>query len=269
LKENPNFDPATDEGVVKLILTTPQSLREHAASAELFGFNEEQVKRLMDRVRECDGDDQVLRLIPSPTEGYHQISGTGPGIGLPALRAVASAKGVSVLTTGEQYTRIIERETKAINGPMQIATQAFSRLKLQFLNNVPVDYAVGLRRDGAMCGFRNFLRELSTATSEEAGIKTALSLSDRLNAEYQEYQDELRKVQTKLAATFGTSVVATGASLASPWLAGTLGIGGTIGLLGTAMVTQMAALGIAFDRRRTLERKPISLLLRLDKLQSN
>jgi hypothetical protein len=105
------------------------------------------------------------------------------------------------------------------------------------------------------------LSELAKAVSSEVDARASILFADRIRHEYEEYREEMRVVQRKLLAGSISGYVLGGVAFAT----GTLGIAG---VFGAAIGTQLTALGYAVDRRRSLERKPLGVLLKLGKTQS-
>jgi hypothetical protein len=104
--------------------------------------------------------------------------------------------------------------------------EAFQKLEFYFLNDVPLDFALQIRKEKRLVGFRTYLRDFwnkmrSEPQTEEQRLATIREFQDNLDAQYQQFKrefDEIRKI------VMGKLIVG-GASGAGAILSGQLALG--------------------------------------------
>jgi hypothetical protein len=145
-------------------------------------------------------------------------------------------------------------------------TNAFSNLDFKFLNNVDSNFAVAMRKEGRLEGFRAYMRKLwGTVDGEPDPAKSeslARDFKDELAGEYAKAQGEWSEIDKDLMKW---AIPAIGGTIhaASAILAGHYGLaipGGGFGLNGVNELIQAHMKRSAF-RKKT----PLSVFIDLDK----
>jgi len=163
--------------------------------------------------------------------------------------------------------RVLQLDSEQLTGPFQQAAQSLAQSQLSFLNNVTTDFAVGLRKDGKLRDFRQYVSSLARGiqfrnSAGRASDSAATEFLERFESEYARYRAEWGDIQRKLATGAFTSAIGGAASSAAAYLTGSLAV---YGPLATAASAGMAAVLSAFFERRKLDRQPLGVVLQLDR----
>jgi SEC-C motif len=148
-------------------------------------------------------------------------------------------------------------------------THAFQQLDFKFLNKIDSDFAVEMRNEGRLSGFRSFMRKLWNEIDGEPDLakqqKLALDFKDELGSEYDKAEADWDAIDRDLM------------KWAMPAIAGAFGSIGAVatGHLGLALPTGgFAVNGIneliqAHMKRKEFRKKtPMSVFIDLDKKKS-
>lgn len=225
------------------------------------------IESLISQYRQLDPIRSKVPLM-SQKEG---VSKLGLGMNFDAAHLIASANECAILSCNTPFSMILDHESKTSAPPsFQQAVDGFSKIDLKFLNNVPNDFAVGVRNDGLLQRFRNYLLDLASAVKTKETQLGVQEFSDRFRDEYARYNEEWALIQSKLA--YGAALPALGRSVAA---GGTAAI--TTGNIGLALLSTMAwgigeatkCVNDAVHARRMLEQKPLGLMLKLDQSRRN
>ena len=162
---------------------------------------------------------------------------------------------------------MLELDAEQLRTKFQQAAHSFSQLHLNFLNNVPIDFAINMRREHKLESFRRYISDLAHGiqfhgNEEEFSNDAAHEFSDRFSAEYSSYKEEWKDIQRLLTTMAAGTGLSTIASSASTYLQGSLFLPG---LLATAATATFLGLSNAVLSRRKLDRKPLGVVMRLDR----
>jgi len=245
------------DGAVDQCLSVSSEHRERIL--DLLGLRGEIRGKVLSQIVKTLRQDPIREAIPYIIPERSHITSTGEGMTYDHAKLIAAAHGASIFTNRQMCSYRLRLEASELKSPFQRAAQAFSRSKLDFLNNVPSDFAIGLRKDGRLADFRSYLTSFATATPEGTSTGSAeTDVVNRLEYEYAKYKVEWRDIQRKLAIS-GSIIGLTGAVAV---ISGLLPI---VGILSTAMSAEsMLLVDEIFDRKR-LERQPLGILMELER----
>ncbi len=203
--------------------------------------------------------DPIRGAGPLPIRSGSQITVQGYGLSYAHARLVCSLHGANLITDKPYFAEVLRSQANEMSSGFQTAAQAFSTAKLSFLNNVPPDFAIGLRQDGSMRDFRAYISSMAKEIDfkSEALPGGAAEFSDRLEHEYHTYTVELRNVQRKLGLFAGAAALGGAATL----LTGQMPI---LGILASTLTAEVLALVSGIIERKKLEQGPLGVLLKLD-----
>jgi hypothetical protein len=215
--------------------------------------------------------DPQLANVPIPPHDKSQIIRTGSGMSYEQARLIASLHCATILADQAGQGRLLKCFSREFSSPLQKSAHALEQLEFSFLNNVPVEFAIEIRRSGKLGRFRRYLFDLSKsfelrAPSGAFSESSAIEMVNRLRDEYEDYRQEWKGIQRTLGAKALVGAPALGAIAAAPLIAsGSLTGIGLLGSLGLVLTAQTKALLEGILGRRELDRQPLSLLLRLDR----
>ena len=199
-----------------------------------------------------------------------QIFTFGNGLSYDQAIALAGLRGAQIVTHERQSARILELDSEQLTGSFQQAAHSLSQVPLSFLNNVSADFAIGIRRDGKLRDFRQYIAGLTRGiqfrnTVNEYSASATKEFAERFAGEYNRYREEWKDIQNKLAAGAVLGAIGGAASSAAAFLTGSLAIFGPLATAATVGMT--AALNAFFDRRK-IERQPLGVALKLERSQA-
>ncbi|HZQ47610.1 MAG TPA: hypothetical protein VFC07_11390 [Verrucomicrobiae bacterium] len=251
MKHLKTFRPEHVEAFVKQIFggsTTPEVIRAAKGIAEI------EYKR-----------NPIRYAWDVPVEGLSTFTKVGAGHSLESVSVTAHLTG-SYLLFGEDFYRLqYDLATKDGKGEAQNSmndlSRAFAALDFQFLNAVSLDFALGLRKEGKLATFRQWLINVwDKISSRDYPNRANLygSLKDELHGQYANYKTEWSSVDKALVQNLAKVVVGTGTTILTGQIGFKIAAGG------------MAALGFnellgAFSKRRDLKRLPLGVFLSLEK----
>jgi hypothetical protein len=192
----------------------------------------------------------------------------GIGFNLEMAQLIASGSGCSFLTGGDFMGKVFQVE--APQGRFQQVTDGFSKLKFNFLNDVPADFAIGVRNDGGLSKFRNYLMDISASVKvrdeNPPRVLEDKEFCDRLESEYENYKSEWNDIQSKLGKFSIASHFVKAGAASYAFLTGDLGVAVPTFFSGAAGDLMLKLVDARFGRK-ALERKPINLMFKLDERQ--
>jgi len=252
----------------------PESLEDALEAMALSARDEEEVAQLLTLLIPVLQPDERLDVLgalgafraSNPTRykppKSKRASMTSRGSGQNVFEAawIADQIGAYLVPRGAQDRLIFRRFSRgdpSVDSTDALAT-AFAAAELPMLNNVALSNALDLRRSGRLAGFRSFLREIWTATSDpDVDPKTVerdRRFLDRLNTEYRNAKDEWRGIYKDLGVKGGVALFTSG------------GIAQVID--GALVPVAAGALGWVYRNwataSRALRRRPSGLLIQLE-----
>ena len=126
----------------------------------------------------------------------------------------------------EQDGRQKEKQSEKLRRSMSALAEAFQKLEFYFLNDVPLDFALKIRNDSRLVGFRTFLRDFWNKLrredqTEDERLTTIQEFRDNLDTQYQQFKKEFDEVRKAVLS----KIAVAGASGAGAILTGQLGFG--------------------------------------------
>jgi hypothetical protein len=201
----------------------------------------------------------------APKEGLSTFTKVGSGHSLETVLATAQLTG-SYLLFGEdfyrrQYDLAVKENSNDKENPLTDLSRAFSGLEFSFLNAVSLDFALGLRKDGKLAEFRQWLVNVwDKISSQDYSNRTNLyaSFKDELESQYANYKREWSSIDKSLARNLAQVVVGSGFTM----LTGQIGFKVAAG--GFAALSFNELLG-AISKRGDIKRLPLGVFLNLEK----
>jgi hypothetical protein len=168
---------------------------------------------------------------------------TSTGTNYELAKAIALHSNSFIMTDLPVRWREIEldrTEAGIDSGAWAPFAKAFQELPLRFLDDVPLEAALVLRKEGRLQPMRDFLRKTWNGTTkvDPFADQNATNLAAELSDKLREAESEWQKIDTELAETalktLGAGVLAAGPAIASgfgSWLGASLALGGTAALV--------------------------------------
>jgi hypothetical protein len=108
---------------------------------------------------------------------------------------------------------------------MSALAEAFQKLEFYFLNDVPLDFALQIRKENRLVGFRIYLRDFwnnirREGQTEEQRLATIQEFRDNLGAQYERFKTEFAEIRKIVAGR----IAVAGLSGAGAILSGQLGL---------------------------------------------
>lgn len=119
-----------------------------------------------------------------------------------------------------------ELQSEKLNQSLSALAEAFQKLEFYFLNDIPLSFALQIRNENRLVGFRTYLRDFWNKIrredqTEQQRLATIQEFRDNLDAQYQQFKKEFDEVRK----TVLNKVAVAGASGAGAILSGQLGLG--------------------------------------------
>jgi hypothetical protein len=233
---------------------------------ELMPFPRGIKSRIRDDVNSVRKDDPIRAAIPVERLGSSQLTVTGTGMNYEHANLIATMNGASIFTDNKACAMHLHEEASEFQTPLQQAANAFSHVSLSFLNNVTADFAIGVRKDNRLQGFREYLRSLTKGLefgTQTVGSESVRQFCDRLESEYATYKEEWKTIQNRLLVNSAVTILGSAVAASAPIMTGKLSLLGLLAPVG--VVGQIKLLTNAVFARRRMERKPLGMLLQLDR----
>jgi hypothetical protein len=152
-----------------------------------------------------------------------------------------------------------EEQREKLKQSMSALAEAFQKLEFYFLNDVPLDFALQIRKENRLVGFRTYLRDFwnkirREGQTEEQRLATIQEFQDNLDAQYQQFKAEFAEIRKTVMG----KIAVAGLSGAGAILSGqiTLGIF-SIGMLASALPDEA--------KRQTKHAQALSVFLDLER----
>jgi hypothetical protein len=156
-----------------------------------------------------------------------------------------------------------EKQSEKIKLSMSALAEAFQKLEFYFLNDVPLDFALQIRKENRLAGLRTYLRNFwnkmqTESLGEDQRLAAIQEFRDGLDAQYQEFKAEFREIEKAVKSKLSI----TGMSGAGALLAGSIALG-------------LASLGFAAAawgdeaKKQTKHAQPLSIFLDLERSAPN
>ena len=144
----------------------------------------------------------------------------GAGMNLLDAEWFAEITGSHLVTdTRTVWNEILADETERgehrekLKRSMSALAEAFQNLEFYFLNDVPLDFALQIRKENRLVGFRTYLRDFwnkirREGQTDEGRLATIQEFQDNLGAQYEQFKTEfaeIRKIVTGKIAVAGLS----------------------------------------------------------------
>lgn len=130
------------------------------------------------------------------------------------------------ILAGEQDGEHKKEQSQKLKVSMSALAEAFQKLEFYFLNDVPLDFALEIRNENRLVGFRTYLRDFWNKIrredqTEDQRLATIQEFSNNLDAQYQQFKKEFDEVRKAVLS----KIAVAGASGAGAILTGQLGLG--------------------------------------------
>jgi hypothetical protein len=147
---------------------------------------------------------------------------------------------------------------------MSALAEAFQKLEFYFLNDVSLDFALQIRKENRLAGFRTYLRNFwnkvrTESLSEDQRLAAIQEFRDGLDAQYQEFKAEFHEIEKAIKSKL---------SLAGMTGAGALVSGSMTLALGLASLGFAAAAWGDEAKKQTKHAQPLSIFLDLERRAS-
>lgn len=154
-----------------------------------------------------------------------------------------------------------KEQSEKIKLSMSALAEAFQKLEFYFLNDVPLDFGLQIRKEHRLAGFRTYLRNFwnrvqTESLSEEQRLAAIQEFRDGLDAQYQEFKAEFREIEKAVKSKL---------SLAGMTGAGALVSGSMALALGLASLGFAAAAWGDEAKKQTKHAQPLSIFLDLER----
>jgi hypothetical protein len=163
-----------------------------------------------------------------------QMSTFGSGMNLLDARWFADITGSHLVTDRRMiWNEILEGKTEQkdhqsekLEQSLSALAEAFQRLEFYFLNDIPLSFALQIRKENRLVGFRTYLRDFWNKVrredqTEEQRLATIQEFRDNLDTQYQQFKKEFDELRKNVLGKFGVA----GASGAGAILSGQLALG--------------------------------------------
>jgi len=126
----------------------------------------------------------------------------------------------------EQDGQQKKEQPEKLKQSMSALAEAFQKLEFYFLNDVPLDFALQIRNENRLVGFRTYLRDFWNKIrredqTEDQRLTTIQEFRDNLDAQYQQFKKEFDEVRKAVMS----KIAVAGASGAGAILTGQLDLG--------------------------------------------
>jgi hypothetical protein len=152
-----------------------------------------------------------------------------------------------------------KEQSEKLKEPMSALAEAFQKLEFYFLNDVPLDFALQIRKENRLVGFRTYLRDFwnkicREGQTEEQRLATIQEFQDNLGAQYQQFKNEFAEIRKTVVG----KIAVAGASGAGAILSGQLTLGlFSLGVLASAWPDEA--------KRQTKHAQALSVFLDLER----
>jgi len=157
-----------------------------------------------------------------------------------------------------------EKRSEKVKLSMSALAEAFQKLEFYFLNDVSLDFALQIRKENRLAGFRTYLRNFwnkvqTESLSEDQRLAAIQEFRDGLDAQYQEFKAEFHEIEKAIKSKL---------SLAGMTGAGALVSGSMTLALGLASLGFAAAAWGDEGKKQTKHAQPLSIFLDLERRAS-
>src|SRR5260370_32584190 len=116
-----------------------------------------------------------------------------------------------------------EPQSEKVKQSLRALAEAFQKLEFYFLNDVALDFALQIRKENRLVGFRTYLKDFWNKIrredqTEDQRLATIQEFRDNLDAQYQQFKKEFDELRKNVVAKIGVA----GASGAGAVLSGQL-----------------------------------------------
>ena len=228
------------------------------------GPSEIDVQQFMDWVWSMRRDHPYFIADPSGTGNMlnNQITQLFSGANYEMAKLTASLTGSHLITDMRSRWEEIKLDTdkeKLGQDPWQPFAKAFGKLEFQFLNDVPLQTALEVRKQGFLSSFRAFFRDVwrKSVQPDEFSETNAVVLGDSLRDEMRKAKDEFDKIHIEIGRWLTVGALSAGQRIISPASADYIGAG-------VLLAAGTIAGGAALLRGRNLRKvSPAAYLLRM------
>ena|GEM_PF-1052791 len=214
--------------------------------------------------RERDEDPDFLEPLGPQSEGQFHIMTTGASYASATL--TAGITGSYLFTDMLVRWREIELDRQSHSAENKVwapFAKALQENSLRYLNNLRLEHALNLRREGRLESLRGFLRKVwkDASTEEPFATENAILLAEELTERIREAEQEWKEIDKDLIKIIGGAtlggLLAAGPLIAAghaAFLAAAVGVGGAVPLITSTL-----------KRRSFPDRFPAAFFMKIDK----
>ncbi len=152
-----------------------------------------------------------------------------------------------------------ENQSEKLKQSLSALAEAFQRLEFFFLNDIPLSFALRIRKDNRLVGFRTYLKDFWNKVrqedqSEEQRLATIQEFRDNLDAQYQQFKQEFNEIKRVVLGKIAVAGISGAGAILSGQL--TLGIL-SLGALASALPEEA--------KRQTKHAQALSVFLDLER----
>lgn len=152
-----------------------------------------------------------------------------------------------------------EKQSEKVKQSMSALAEAFQKLEFYFLNDIPLNFALQIRNENRLVGFRTYLKDFWNKIrredqTEDQRLATIQGFRDNLATQYQQFKSEFDEIRK----TVLNKIAVAGASGAGAILSGQVGLGiFSLGVLVSALPDEA--------KRQTKHAQALSVFLDLER----
>jgi hypothetical protein len=129
------------------------------------------------------------------------------------------------ILAGEPEKTEAKEQRNKLERSMSALAEAFQKLEFHFLNDVPLDFALQMRKEDRLVGFRTYLREFWNKIrredqTEDERVSTIQEFQDNLSTQYERFKTEFEEIRRIVVGR----IAVAGLSGAGAILSGQLGL---------------------------------------------
>jgi hypothetical protein len=251
-----------------LVLSAPDSylkrkFREFSLQQQQLGITEDEYIAYIYRLREQDPD-FLEPLTASKEDGQFHVYSSGASYEIAKLTAnLTGSYLVTDIYSKWKEIEVDRGEHSAENQEWSPFAKALQTMRLKYINNLNLDHALTLRREGRMESLRTFLRKVwKAACSDEPFSEiNAKLLAEELNIEIMKAQEEWKQIDRDLLKWFGAELSA-GFLAAGPLIASGYGAFLAAAFVASGSLTLLSA---ESQRRSFQDKFPAAFFMKIEK----
>jgi hypothetical protein len=204
LSEQDIEDTASTDAMMKLFYLSPPDHLAEKARAAISGISAEEIKNVLEYAAHVRKTDPMLvdaTLDKMPGQMTATKVGTNLEMGLYICQLIGAFPYTNLRFRWNEILSV-GKELDPLSQTWSPLTKAFQKLDFKFLNKVDSNFAVEMRNEGRLEGFRSFLRKIWTTVGDEIDLAKAemqaVDFKDELAAEYDKAKADWNSIDREL-----------------------------------------------------------------------